>query len=208
MKILMVLLLMPVAAFAADWVLIGASQEWEIEIDRESVRPNKAAWFKYINTPPVSEMCAGKDKKEANSKHYIVANCKDFTIRTKQKIAYAEDGSVLEYCGFNNPKVEFTEYAPETIGELYFKAICDPKSRVGNRFATWIKKAKAERAEETARQSRIQQQREENKKMGAGKPWGSQCTTSSECYGTLICARVDALTMQCMSSDAALKLNQ
>lgn len=214
MKILMALLFMPMAAFAADWVLIGATQEFEIEIDRQSVRPGKAAWFKYINTPPASESCTGTGKKMADSKSYIEANCKEFTIRTKQRIAYSEDGLVLEYCGYNDPKAAFTEYAPETVGEIYFKAICDPKSRMENRLATWIRKTKAEQAEEAARQSRINQLREERRTSAVAtptdtrKPWGAQCTTSSECYGTLVCARVDALTMQCMSSDAAIRLNQ
>lgn len=208
MRILIALLFMPIAAFAADWVLIGATQELEIEIDRLSVRPSKGAWFKTINTPPKTESCAGTGKKLAESKIYIEANCKEFTIRAKQSIGYSEDGSVLDYCGYNNANAVFYEYAPESVGENFFNAICDPKSRMENKLATWIRKAKAERAEETARQSRINQLREENKKTGAGKPWGSQCTTSSECYGTLICARVDELTMQCMSSDAAIKLNQ
>ena len=65
MKIFMFLLFMPMAALATDWVLIGATKETEIEIDRQSVRPNKGAWFKYINTPAVSENCAGSEVSTA-----------------------------------------------------------------------------------------------------------------------------------------------
>ena len=131
MKILIALLLMPMAAFAADWVPIGGTQGSKIEIDRQSVRPNKAAWFKHIKTPAVSESCAGTGEKIGQLLVYIEANCKEFTYRTKQSIAYAEDGSMLGPCGYNDPKSEFIEYAPETTGELFFRAICDPQGEDG-----------------------------------------------------------------------------
>lgn len=179
MKILIALLFMPMAAFAADWVLIEASQELEIEIDRQSVRPNKGAWFKYINTPAVSESCAGKDKKQDYSKNYIEANCKEFTIRTKQTIVYAVDGSVLEYCGYNNPKAAFTEYAPETIGEIYFKAICDPNGRVKSKFAVLVRESKP-----------------------GNKPMFAECGTSSDCSGNLLCRSSGGTpTMRCFTPD-------
>lgn len=179
MKIIMVLLFMPMAALAADWVLIGATNEAEIEIDRQSVRPNKGAWFKYINTPAASESCAEKEKKLAYSKVFIEANCKEFTIRTKQTIAYAEDGSVLKYCGYDNPKASFTEYAPETIGELYFKAVCDPKGRAESKFAVLVRQGK----------------------LGK-KPLFAQCENSSECAGNLLCKFVaGSASMLCLVPD-------
>jgi len=179
MKILIALLFMPMAAFAADWVLIGATQGSEIEIDMQSVRPNKAAWFKYINTPAKSDNCAGTGKKLADSKHYIEANCKEFTLRTKQTIAYSEDGSVLAYCGYDDPKAAFTEYAPETLGEIYFKAICDPKGRVENKFAVLVR-----------------ENRSGNKQLFA------ECENSSECKGNLLCKVVDGLASKlCLMPD-------
>lgn len=179
MKILIALLFMPMAAFAADWVIIGATQDFEIEIDRQSVRPNKGAWFKYINTPAKSEDCAGTGKKLAESKIYLEANCKEFTYRTKQKIVYAVDGSTLEYCGFNNPQGEFIEYAPETVGELYFKAICDPKSRVLSKYAAWVR---------------------ENKP--GNKPLFAECEKSNECSGNLLCKAVaGSASGQCLVPD-------
>lgn len=179
MRILIALLFMPMAAFAADWVLIGATQDFEIEIDRQSVRPNKGAWFKYINTPAKSEDCAGTGKKLADSRIYIEANCKEFTYRTKQKIAYAVDGSTLEYCGFSNPQGGFIEYAPETVGELYFTAICDPKSRALSKYAAWVR---------------------ENKP--SNKPLFAECKNSSECKGNLLCKTVAGSTsMLCLEPD-------
>lgn len=179
MKIFIILLFMPMATFAADWVLIGATQDFEIEIDRLSVRPGKAAWFKYINTPPKSESCTGTGKKMVDSKSYIEANCKEFTIRQKQKIAYSEDGSVLEYCNYNDPKAAFSEYAPETVGEIYFKAICDRSSRVESRFAVYIRE----------------------KKRG-NKPLFAECENSLECKGDLICKVVpDSPSTLCLVPD-------
>lgn len=179
MKILVALLFMPMAAFAADWVLIGATQDFEIEIDRQSVRPGKAAWFKYINTPPMSESCTGTGKKMADSKSYIEANCKEFTIRTKQRIAYSEDGSVLDYCGYSDPKAAFSEYAPETVGEIYFKAICDPKGRTANKFAAYIRESKP-----------------------GNKPLFAECENSRECKGNLICKVVaDSPSKLCLVPD-------
>lgn len=179
MRIVIAMLFMPLTAMGADWVLIGADRDKEVEIDRQSVRPNKGAWFKYINTPPRSESCAGIDKKLASSKTYMEANCKEFTIRTKQTIAYAEDDSVLEYCGYNDPKAAFTEYAPETMGELYFKAICDPKGRVESKSAVLVRKDKA-----------------------GNKPLFAECKNSNECERNLLCKVVAGSTsMQCLVPD-------
>lgn len=179
MKILIALLFMPMAAFAADWALIVATQEMEIEIDRQSVRPNKGAWFKYINTPAKSDNCAGTGKKIANSKHYIEANCKEFTLRTKQTIAYSEDGSVLDYCGYSDPKAVFTEYAPETVGESYFKAICDPRGRAVSKYAAWVRVNKP-----------------------GNKPLFAECETSNECSGNLLCKVVEGTpSRQCLVPD-------
>ncbi len=179
MKILIALLFMPMATFAADWALIVATQELEIEIDRQSVRPNKGAWFKYINTPAKSDNCAGTGKKIANSKHYIEANCKEFTLRTKQTLAYSEDGSVLDYCGYSDPKAVFTEYAPETVGEFYFKAICDPRGRVVSKYAAWVRVNKP-----------------------GNKPLFAECEKSNECSGNLLCKVVEGTaSRQCLVPD-------
>lgn len=173
------LLFEPVAVMAANWVLIAATEDVEVEIDSQSVRPNKGAWFKYIQTPPSKEACTYASKEVAYSKMYIEAKCNDFTTRTKQEIAYAEDGSVLNECGFNNPKQEFREYAPETFGEVFFYAICDPKARVKSRFAEYIRKDK-------------------EKKQDQAKPYGAECRVSAECRGTLLCGKVDDTRMRCM----------
>lgn len=179
MKILMALLFMPMAAFAADWVLIGATQEIEIEIDQQSVRPNKGAWFKLINTPPASDSCAEKGKKLAYSKNYIEARCKEFSIRTKQTIVYAEDGSVLRYCGYDDPKAVFVEYAPETVGETFFKAICDPNGRVESKFAVYVRESKPRK-----------------------EPLFAECKTSSDCAGNLLCKSIGTTpVMRCFSPD-------
>lgn len=172
MRILVALLFMPVAAFAADWVLIAADQGLEIEIDRQSARPNKGAWFKYINTPPLGQACSGS-KKVGEFKSYIEANCKEFTLRTKQRIAYAEDGSVLNYCGFNDPKAGFSEYAPETVGEVYFRAICDPNGRVRS-LSAWL-----------VREDKLSKPLSAEKKPV--KPLFAECKYSNECEGNLLC---------------------
>lgn len=179
MRILIALLFMPMAAFAADWVLIFATQDFEIEIDRQSLRPNKGAWFKNINTPAKSDDCAGTGKKSASARTYVEANCKEFTIRTKKEIAYAEDSSVLKYCGFDDPEASFTEYAPGTVGELYFKAICDPKRRALNNQAAWVR---------------------ENKP--GNKPLFAECEKSNECSGNLLCKVVaGSASRQCLVPD-------
>lgn len=179
MKILIALLFIPMTAIAADWVLIAATQDMEIEIDRQSVRPNKGAWFKYIHTPAVSDSCVGTGKKISDSKIFIEANCREFTIRYKQKIVYSEDGSVLNYCGYNDPKAAFTEYAPETVGELYFKAICDPNGRVKSKFAVLVRESKP-----------------------GNKPMFAECGTSSDCSGNLLCRSSGGTpTMRCFTPD-------
>lgn len=49
--------------------------------------------------------------------------------------------------------------------------------------------------------------REQAERDRLRKPDGVECKTSSECAGTLICAKVNPSIMRCMSSDAALKIN-
>lgn len=133
---------LPMSSLAAEWVLILASDDIEVEIDKQSVRPNKGAWFKFVMTPPTKKGCEYSEKKVASTKDYVEANCKEFSIRTKQSIVYSEDGGVINSCGFNNPKAVFSEYAPETIGESLFKAICDPKSRQPNLDAFYKRMSK------------------------------------------------------------------
>ena len=140
---------------------------------------NKGAWFQTIYTPAVGEGCAGTAKKKASAKYFIEASCKEFTTRTKQTIYYAEDGSVLEYCGYNDPKAAFTEYAPETLGEFHFRAICDPKGRVKNRFALLVRESKP-----------------------GNKPMFAQCEASSDCSGNLLCKPSGGTpTMRCFPPD-------
>ncbi|MHB1093409.1 surface-adhesin E family protein [Thiobacillus sp.] len=214
---LVTLLFLPATATAANWVLIFADESQEIEVDTQSVRPNKGAWFKYTNTPPGSESCS-VGKKTAYSKIFMEANCKELTIRSKQSIVYSEDGEVLPYCGFDTPKASFSEFAPETLGEVYFNAICHPWGRRENQRATYTRYGKlAKQAEEllnrqqeeqAMREREAQQRFEARNKMLAGqKPEGASCSASSECAGVLICARINVMQMQCMTSDAAIRLN-
>lgn len=176
MKILLVLLFMPLTAIAADWVLITATQNIEIEIDKQSVRPGKGAWFRFIYTPAVIDGCAGSGKKKSSTTNYVEANCKEFTYRTKKSLAYSEDGSLLEYCGHDDPKMAFTEYAPETAGEVFFRAICDPNGRLESEFAVRIREGKL-----------------------GNKLLFAECKNSSECAGDLLCKVVaGSAYMQCL----------
>jgi hypothetical protein len=190
------LLFQPVISQAADWKLVAADDDKEVEVDKQSAKPRKGAWFKYIHTPPKSESC-GYGKKTGYYKNYVEANCKDFTIRTKQAIAYGEDEHVLEYCGGNTPKAEFTEFAPETLGEVYFNPICHAWGLEENRYATNMRRLKA-----TKRQT---EQAAGSTYSAGGKPPGAACNSSSECEGTLLCGKTILNQMRCMTSEEAWK---
>lgn len=218
--LLIALVLLPEIAFAANWTLIFADESKELEIDAQSFRPKKSAWFKYIYTPPNKDSC-GIGKSTAYLKTFLEANCKDFTIRTKQQIAYTESEEVLTYCGSNTPKATFVEFAPETMGEIYFNAICHDSGKRESEYAAHVRNRKVTaRAESLRRQSEAEQaaairerdlQRritDHNMMIATQKPWGSSCSSSSECSGILICAKVSATQMQCMSSDAAIRSGQ
>lgn len=210
------LLFLPATAIAATWTLILADDHQEVEVDTQSVRPNKAAWFKYFYTPPMSDSC-GMGKKTAYVMNYVAANCREFTLQYKKTIAYTVDGEVLTSCSYDAPKEPFTEYAPETVGEFYFNAICHPWGRIENSYAVSARnrkiaaalaskeaRRKAEADQERANQIRL----EANNKLFPGKqPEGASCSTSSDCAGLLICARINQMQMRCMTSDAAIKLN-
>lgn len=215
MKFLITLLFIPMTVFAADWTLIDASRDAELEIDRQSVRPNKGAWFKHTRTPPSNEGCERSVKKTALSKDYVEAKCTEFTIRIKQSIVYSEDGVVIGSCGFSNPNAVFSEYAPETYGEAFFKAICDPRSRVKSASAMYMRAAKAvhAQADKTAKKQEaekaafLQELDQEIKRINdEKKPLGAKCSLSSECTGVLLCAKGYDSTMQCISSDAMMRL--
>lgn len=203
------LLFLPTTAIAATWTLILADDHQEVEVDTQSVRPNKAAWFKYFYTPPISDSC-GMGKKTAYVMNYVAANCKEFTLQYKKTIAYTVDGEVLNSCSYDAPKAPFTEYAPETVGEFYFNAICHPWGRIENSYAVSARNRKIAviQASEAARERANQLRLESNNKLFPGKqPEGASCSTSSDCAGILICARINTMQMQCMTSDAAIKLN-
>lgn len=141
--VLFLLLTLPTQAFSANWTLLMASNDDELEIDIASVRDKKAAWFKRIYTPPQNK-CSNLKKEVQSEKFYVEARCKEFTIRVKQVIVYEPNGDVVAECTYDNPKGEFSEYAPETQGEGYFTAICNAKARVANKYAENIRLKKAQ----------------------------------------------------------------
>lgn len=212
--------LVSVTASAANWTLISADENNEVEIDNESVRPNKAAWFKFVFTPPSKDSCRYASKGVAYMQFYVEAKCNEHTTRTKQTIFYAKDQSVLGECNSADISGPFLEYVPETYGEIFFKAICDPKSRSRNKFAEYIRERKADQAKaEEAARKRAQEEASKTQKgeelrrweeknaatEALKKPYGAECGVSSECRGTLVCGKVGDTKMQCMTSEQAIK---
>lgn len=187
------ILFQPFFVQAAQWTLIAATDDLEIEVDKQSAKPRKGAWFKYIRTPPTADAC-GYGKKTAYAKSYVEANCNEFTIRVKQSIAYGEDGDDLPYCSSSTPKAEFTEFAPETVGELYFNAVCQPSGRTENAYAAYLRQTKRERDQSTGASRGV-------------KPFGAECSASAECEGTLLCGKKATGQMRCMTSAEAWRSN-
>lgn len=138
---LLLLLALPIPAFSANWTLLNASNVSELEIDTESVRDKKAAWFKQIYTPP-QNICGYEKKEEEYEVFFVEARCKEFTIRVKNRTAYSPSNDVMDGCSFENSKAEFSEFVPETQGEVLFTAICNAKARVENRYAKNIRSKK------------------------------------------------------------------
>lgn len=181
------MLLQPLSVQAADWKLIAATDDLEIEVDKQSAKPMKGAWFKYIRTPATADAC-GYGEKIAYSKNYVEANCTEFTIRVKQSFAYGEDGRGLAYCTSSTPRAEFTEFAPETVGEVYFNAVCQPSGRTENAYATYVRQTKQSMADSGG--------------ASGLKPFGAECIASAECVGTLLCGKTATGQMRCMSPAA------
>lgn len=159
------LLISPVPSLAAKWVLLSVGDDYEVEIESESVRPNKGAWFRYTLTPPSNEFCTFQSKKISHTQSYVEVNCKDFTIRTKQRVSYDEGGSVIGLCSADTPDAHFQEYAPETVGETYFKAICNPEARAENSFLNFLRNKKRDRLQKEA-EHKLEEERRKVQKEG------------------------------------------
>lgn len=122
------LLLMPSIGMSAEWEHISHldTHGSKIEIDLSSLRAGKygtkKAWFKWTYTKP-RPLDYQKKSTYSNSLNLYEFKCKERQYAQIQALFRDGDGEVVLSIGPFHPS--WIEVAPETIGEIMLKRVCD-----------------------------------------------------------------------------------
>ena len=106
------------AAFAADWVFLTSSDNFNVYIDKSGVEHKKRAWVKYESK---NEM----KKKFDYMLQLVIVNCADNSTALKALASY-KNGTLLD--SYEHPRPVYKSIIPESIGETILICICDDKS--------------------------------------------------------------------------------
>jgi hypothetical protein len=124
-KIGCLLMALPLAAFASDWLQLDPNYF----IDRSSISSSgkyKKAWFSQTLDSP-KDMPVYPYKKYLSNKILKYFNCEERTTASAQNIFYSEAFSGGESVGMwraNIEKLQFDEVAPDTVGERDLLVVC------------------------------------------------------------------------------------
>lgn len=126
---LALLLSFPLSGVAATWVSVGENAEIEVFVDTDSIRKNGnlvKTWLKWQWTKP-SEIPNSYPKKfYQTEKQLQISDCANRTLAVAQGIYYADTNgtNVVDSYTIEERHWQFSEAAPETIGETLIKFAC------------------------------------------------------------------------------------
>ena len=131
-KVLLAALLLTSSTIAqpSRWVEVGGNDEITAYVDTQSLRrtgPKVKVWLKWVNASPVETDTVYPKKKYMSAKTLNVYHCTDRTLAGIQSIRYANadaTGEVVETVSIAEAKAEYTDLAPETIGESILVYVC------------------------------------------------------------------------------------
>lgn len=117
--LLIILIFFSFNTFAADWVPIFSSDNFDIFIDKLSIHHKKKAWLKY-------ESKGSMKNKFAYMLQLVLVDCNENRSALKTYAAYKKDGTVLY--SYEDPAPLYKTIIPESIGEGILVCICNDNS--------------------------------------------------------------------------------
>lgn len=131
----LVALLFSLQARGADWQLVAQldASGSRVDIDTGSVAVAgefKKAWFKWTYATP--QKIPPQHRTDDNYTHFTSVkelgyfNCPERTSSSVQAIYSNEKGIVVGSFSTNAHFAQYNEVAPDTVGEIMFKTVCEP----------------------------------------------------------------------------------
>lgn len=125
------------ASTAADWSRFAemppAGSYGEIDITSIAPAPynRKKAWFRWNYSKPqhIGEWIAKADPQitaYSSSVTLVYFDCAQRTQATIQSIMYSPDGNVVASYTLSQGQAAWSEFAPDTIGEMMHALVCKP----------------------------------------------------------------------------------
>lgn len=116
-------------ARAATWVEIGGSDAVVVSVDTESLRRSGAqvrSWLKWQWSKPVGVPNSYPVKLYQLERQLQVSDCKNGALAIAQGVRYADatGNDVVDSYTISQKAWQFSEAAPETIGESIVKYVC------------------------------------------------------------------------------------
>jgi hypothetical protein len=127
------LLASSLASAAPDrWVEVAAGDNVTVFLDTQSIRRTGSkvkVWLRWVHEKPREVKGSFPVKTFLSSKSLEVYNCAERTAATLQSIKYAEagGGEVVESLTGSDTPNQYSELAPETIGEGVLEFVCKPQ---------------------------------------------------------------------------------
>ena len=126
---LIVAIAIPANAIAAKWIEIGGNDAVVVSVDTESIRrigTKVKSWLKWQWTKPTDVPNAYPVKLYQLELQLQVSDCKNGTLAVAQGVRYvdASGGEVVDSYTVAEKWWQFSEAAPESIGESIIKYVC------------------------------------------------------------------------------------
>lgn len=132
MKRLLSLLILLVAnhTYAANWMILGETDEHRIELDLESIKKISSSLYGYdksitqfwIKKTIINDLTKdGLGVRDYSLNLYHI-NCSNDTLGLKSGIKYKNNKALDSY---NESYVKMQPIVPETIGSSYYKMVCE-----------------------------------------------------------------------------------
>ena len=128
---LVVALALPSYVAASAWVEVGDSRSVAVFVDKDSIRrkgANVKAWLKWVWSKPIEVANSVPPKYYLLQRQLDVFNCQKNTYAIVQDTSYSDaaGNEVVNSYAFEEKDWQFSESAPDTIGESIQKFVCKP----------------------------------------------------------------------------------
>jgi hypothetical protein len=130
----MLLTLLSFSTLASDWEAVSAGDDVIAYVDKESIRfigSTAKIWVKWEYTDPQEVKYSYPKKTYTTSKNLELYKCLDRTSAAIQAIRYSDNsaGEVVDTITIKEANAEFSEVAPDTMGESILQWVCKKKPK-------------------------------------------------------------------------------